>query len=354
MINRAISAVLHQSYLAAAIVLAVGLGVSSKPCYGQTENKVVATVSGSSITQDQLDESISSQLLPLQQQLYALRKTALENLVLRTLFEREAKQRGVTIEELRHQLTEGPIQVSEGQVETLFAENAAVFASMSPDEARERIRLDLMNQARMKNYREAVLKLKEQAHVQIVLEEPRLPFNPNIASSPSLGNKTGLVTITEFSDFQCPYCRGSQQVTKRILKEFGPQVRLVFKNLPLDIHTEAFGAARAAFCAGEQDSFWQYHDALFIADVMSLEVFNKIAVNQNLNMPKFSACLNAESSRVAVMKDMQEAKRLGIAGTPSYVVNGKLIRGAIGFEEFKAVIEQEILLAQNTLRTKLP
>ena len=97
MIKRAISAVLHQSYLAAAIVLAIGLGVSAKPCYGQTENKVVATVSGSSITQDQLDQSISSELLPLQQQQYALRKTALENLVLRTIFEREAKKRGVTI-----------------------------------------------------------------------------------------------------------------------------------------------------------------------------------------------------------------------------------------------------------------
>jgi protein-disulfide isomerase len=224
---------------------------------------------------------------------------------------------------------------------------------MSPDEARERIRLDLMNQARMKNYREAVLKLKEQARVQIVLEEPRVPFNPT-TNAPSRGSKTGLVTITEYSDFQCPFCRGSQEVTKRILKDFGEQVRLVFKNLPLDIHTEAFGAARAAFCASEQDSFWQYHDALFASDVMSAEVFNKIAINQKLNMPKFNACLASESSRVAVMKDMQEAKRLGIAGTPSYVVNGKLIRGAIGFEEFKTIIEQEILLARNTSRTTQP
>lgn len=329
------------------ILLLLGLSIEgTNVIYAQTENKVVASVNNQPITQSEVDNFATSQLFPLQQQIYALRKAALENLVTKTILKQEAEKRNISIEELRKQLTLGQINVTPSQVEQLYLENAATFASMSPDEAKERLRLDLESQARMKNYREAIAKLKANYRVEMRLEEPKLSLADNTNPAQTKGAKDAAVTIVEFSDFQCPYCRESQSVIKQITQNYGDKVRLVFKHLPLDIHPQAFPSAQAAYCAGEQDSFWQYKDALFTSDSLTPESLNKIAVNLNLKLPKFDACVASETSRAAVVKDLQEARRLGINGTPTFIINGKLYRGALKYDDLKAAIERELKPAQ--------
>src|SRR5215211_9334079 len=120
---------------------------------GQAPEAVVASVNNIEITQKQVDDSVATRIYPLQQQLYAIRKAALENLITTRLLEIEATARSISIEELRRQLTLGEINVPRVQVEEAYKQNASFFASMSPDEARERLRLDLENQARMKYFR---------------------------------------------------------------------------------------------------------------------------------------------------------------------------------------------------------
>ena len=117
--------------------------------WGQT----VATVNNVEITQKQVDDSVAAQIYPLQQQLYAIRKAALENLITTKILESEAAARRISIDDLRKQLTLGEVNVTRAQVEEAYKQNASFFATMSPDEARERLRLDLENQARMKHYR---------------------------------------------------------------------------------------------------------------------------------------------------------------------------------------------------------
>jgi predicted DsbA family dithiol-disulfide isomerase len=319
----------------------------------QSKNEIVAIVNGRNITQEEVDSTIISQLFPLQQQSYALRKAALENLISRTLLEDEAKRRAVSIEELRKQLTEGKVEVSASQVEEVYAENVSAFAAMSPDEARERLRLDLASQARMKLYREALAKLRKDSSVELRLEEPRLP-SIDIGTSPSIGSSRAQITVIEFSDFQCPYCKGAQSTLNQVLKNYKTEVRLVFKHLPLDIHAEAFASAQAAFCAGEQGLFWKYHDALFTSDDLSEEVRNNLAVKLHLDQPKFANCLKSPISRAAVLKDTDEARRLGIDATPTFIINGRLFRGVPSLEEFKIAIENELKSGQrptSTLKT---
>ena len=338
----------------AAILVGLTIGELTTTVHAQAQETVVAKVNGTNITQKEVDNSLISQLLPLEQQIYALRRAALENLILRAILEDEAKKRGVSVEGLRKQLTAGKVEVLQSQVEEVYSENATVFASMSPDEAKERLRLDLESQARMRNYREAVLRLKEKADMELLLEEPKLRSVNGQSSAPSMGSKEAAITITEFSDFQCPYCREAQSAIKQILTNYGNNVRLIFRHLPLDIHAEAFASAQAAFCAGEQGFFWQYHDALFASEVLSPEARNRMASDLGLSTRRFSACLISEASRAAVQKDLQEARRLGINSTPTFVINGKLVRGALSFENFKAVIERELQSAQNTSSTKQP
>lgn len=324
------------------LALFVVLLLTALPVCAQTGEEAYAVVNGQRITQKEVDDSIISQLLPLRQQIYELRKKALDNLIVRELLESEAKRRGVSVDELRRSLTEAKVEVSPADVEKVYAENASVLAAMGADEAKERIRLDLEGQARMRNYRAALSKLRESAKVEVHLEDVRLPVTAG-AEAFSRGPKGAAVTIVEFSDFQCPYCRGVQPALKQVIKDYGTDVRLVFKNLPLaDIHEQATPSALAAVCAGEQGSFWQYHEALFASEDLSSASLNKIAESVGLSLPQFKSCLDSEKARSAVLADVQEARRMGISGTPAFIINGKLISGAISLGEFRRLINLEL------------
>jgi len=161
----------------------------------QTPETVVATVNGREITLKQVDETIAAAVFPLQQQLYAIRKVALENLITARVLESEARAQGASVEEVRQRLTSGEIDVTRAQVEEAYTQNASFFASMSPDEARERLRLDLENQARMKKYRGGLEALRKKWTVKVNFA-PRLA-GPELDDrlSPAKGAAKPAVTI---------------------------------------------------------------------------------------------------------------------------------------------------------------
>jgi predicted DsbA family dithiol-disulfide isomerase len=311
--------------------------------YAQAGEEIVAVVNGRKISQSEVDQTIAAQLIPLQQQIYALRQTALENLILRRVLEDEARRRGISVEALKSELTAAKVEVAQSDVEQEYADNRPAFGAMSEDEAKERLRLGLETEARMRNYRDAVSRLKQSARIELSLAEPRVPRGGvTLENAPALGAEEAAVVIIEFSDFQCPFCKKSQAALKQVLQTYRGQVRLVFKHLPLEIHSESFSSARAAFCAGEQNSFWQYHDALFAADDLSPEKLKRIAADLGLNMAGFTACFESERSRTAVLKDVREAGRLGVNATPTFIVNGTFKQGALGFDDFSAIITREL------------
>ena len=308
----------------------------------QTPETVLASVNGSDITLKQVDDSVPARVYPLQQQLYAIRKTALENIVTSRVLESEAKARGMPIEELRRQLTQGEINVTRAQVEEAYVQNASFFAAMSPDEARERLRLDLENQGRMKHYRTALEALRKKWVAKMSFAAPPFVLELDDGTSPAKGAAKPAVTIVEFSDFECPFCSEVQPVLKQLLQKFRNEVRLVFKHLPSEGHRNSLPAARAAYCAGEQDRFWQFHDALFASGKLTPAAFDEIAAGLGLGLPKFQACMRSEASRTAIVKDVETARLFRIESTPSFIVNGKLIKGAISFAEFSKIIEREL------------
>ena len=315
--------------------------------FAQEPETVVATVNGTEITLKQVDETVLSAIYPLQQQLYALRKIALENLITAKLLEAEAQAQRISIEELREQLTRGNAKVTRGEVENAYAQNASFFASMSPHEARERLRLDLENQARMRYYRAALEELRKKWPVVLKLPPP---VGPELdEGSPAKGAAKAAVTIVEFSDFECPFCAQVQDTLKQIMDRYGGAVRLVFKHLPSEGHRNSLAASRAAYCAGQEDRFWQFHDALFAARDLSPSFISDIAAKLGLGREKFAACVNAEASRTAVVRDIELAKRYRIDSTPSFLINGKLVKGALTFAEFQTVIDREL---QQTSSTK--
>lgn len=308
----------------------------------QGEETVLATVDNIAITRKQVDESVGSRILLIEQQLYALRKVALDNLVSKCLLEKEAKRRKISVEELRKQLMDGPVNVSHADVEAAYQQNSSFFAMMSPDEARERLRLDLETQARMKNYRNSLEKLRGGSSILIKLSPPVKAISLQDAGSPAIGSSNPLVTIVEFSDFQCPFCAAVQPTLKQVLQQYGGAVKVVFKHLPLDMHRNAKSAARAAYCASRQERFWEYHDALFTTKDFSPEKYVQLAQALGLNLQTFQSCLNSVDSLNAITSDVETARRLKIESTPSFIINDRVVSGAISFSEFEKIITLEL------------
>jgi len=321
--------------------LSLALFVSAQ-VFAQGPEAVLASVNGREITLKEIDDSVAAQIYPLQQQLYAIRKAALENLITTRILETEAAARGISIEQLRRQLTLSEVNITRAQVEEAYKQNASFFASMSQDEAKERLRLDLETQARMKLYREGLEALRKKLPVQVNLSPPVFVSELDDGTSPTRGSLKPLVTIVEFSDFQCPFCNAVQPALKQILETYGKEVRLIFKHMPLEGHSNSLPAARAAYCAAEQDRFWQFHDALFAARDLAPPTLEKIANDLGLGMPKFQACVRSEHSRSAIIKDIDTARVFRIESTPSFLFNGKLIQGALSFGDFQKMIEREL------------
>jgi protein-disulfide isomerase len=194
----------------------------------------------------------------------------------------------------------------------------------------------------MKHYRAGLDALRQKWTVTMNFSPPVFVTELDDGVSPVRGAANAVVTIVEFSDFECPFCKQVQSALKQVVETYGREVRLVFKHLPLEGHRNSLPAARAAYCAAEQDRFWQFHDALFAAGNLSPPVFEQIASDLGLGLPKFQECVASERSRAAVVKDIEAAGLLRLDSTPSFVVNGKVIKGALSFAVFQKIIEQEL------------
>jgi protein-disulfide isomerase len=161
---------------------------------------------------------------------------------------------------------------------------------------------------------------------------------------PSIGPADAPVTIIEFSDYQCPYCQvWYKQVYQQLLASYPNKIRFVYRDLPLPMHPEAIPAAEAAECAGEQSAYWKYHDALFNQkNGLNRAAYEQYATDLGLDSKAFTACLDSHRYQAEIQADANDAARVGISGTPSFVVNGRILIGALPFSEFKTVIDEEL------------
>jgi protein-disulfide isomerase len=173
--------------------------------------------------------------------------------------------------------------------------------------------------------------------------DPSRRYTINTKGSPARGPESAKVSIVEFSDFQCPFCRRVTPTMDKLTTEYGDQVRIVFKNLPLSIHPKAQGAHAAAEAAHRQGKFWEMHDRIF-ANQRNLEpeVFEGYAKEIGLDMDRYRADVASSDVKDRIGADMEEAQKLGVSGTPGFFVNGRFVSGAQPFETFKRLVDEEL------------
>ena len=161
---------------------------------------------------------------------------------------------------------------------------------------------------------------------------------------PSLGPDDAEITIVEFSDFQCPFCRRFHEETyKDLLDAYPGQIRFVYRNLPLtSIHPDAMAAAVASLCANDQNAYWDYHEKLFSSETLGEETYIQYATDLGLDLDKFTACLSSGEHDEFIQKDMDFSLNLGVQSTPTFFINGLAIVGAQPITSFQQIIEKEL------------
>jgi protein-disulfide isomerase len=163
-----------------------------------------------------------------------------------------------------------------------------------------------------------------------------------------LGEEDAPVTIVEFSEYQCPYCkRHFDQVMPQIKEKYidTGKVKYIFRDFPLEFHDQALPAALAAECAGDEgnDKYFEMHDKLFENQAdLSEEKIKELAEEIGLDMSSFDDCFDNETYKEEVEKDAADGKSIGVTGTPAFIINGWGLKGAQPFSEFEKLIEQEL------------
>jgi protein-disulfide isomerase len=151
------------------------------------------------------------------------------------------------------------------------------------------------------------------------------------------------LTLVEYGDFQCPYCGRAESVTRDLVQEFGDELTFVFRHLPLaDVHEHAEQAAEAAEAAGAQGKFWEMHDLLLSNQgSLELEDLARHAADLGLDVDRFSEDLMSRRFAMRVARDVESADESGVAGTPTFFVNGRRHYGAYDIESLSGALRRE-------------
>lgn len=149
------------------------------------------------------------------------------------------------------------------------------------------------------------------------------------------------VTIIEFSDFQCPYCKKASDTMNQVMAAYPDKIRFAYKELPLrELHPNAQISAEAAECAGDQGKFWEMHDMLFAnQNKLDLNSIGKYVEQLKLNKTEFDGCISSGKFKAKIDADVKLATDFGVGGTPAFFINGQLMNTDPTLENFKAVID---------------
>jgi protein-disulfide isomerase len=175
---------------------------------------------------------------------------------------------------------------------------------------------------------------------QSALQQMQANPKATIGQSPIQGAKNGKILLVEFSDFQCSYCAKAHDTLKAFMAKHGDSVTLVYKHLPLtSIHPQALPAAKAAWAAGQQGKFWEFHNALFENQAQLGEDFYRATAKAlGLDVAKFDRDRASKAAETAINQDLELAEKLGIDGTPFFVMNGEAFAGAVALADLEEAV----------------
>jgi protein-disulfide isomerase len=318
------------------------------PASNADRARVLALVNNKQITVGDIETSLQPLIFSVQEQVYALRKQDLELKVNDTLLAQAAQKKGITTRALLEAEVNAKVPpVTDAQAQAFYDQNkeriSGEFAQVKPQ---------LIQYMRESKEREATVAFAEQLRkastLQINLTAPESPvFSIATDDQPVKGNAKALVTIVEFTDFECPSCARQVPVLERIVNEFGDRVRLVVRDFPLSQHANARKAAEAAEAAREQGKYWEYANVLFRnQSALGIDKLKQYAAEVGLDRARFDASLDSGKFAEKVQRDLLEGRKLGVNGTPALYINGKRVSDN-SYESVKSAVETALKAEAN-------
>jgi protein-disulfide isomerase len=305
-------------------------------------DEVVARVGARAITAAELETAAARRLIEVKTTEHDLKRRALSDLVERELLRQEATRRGTTVEALvAAEVDAKASPAGEWDIAAYRAAHEAAFEGKGEAQAREEAARRVREDRRAQRRFGFLAELRARYPTSVTLPPPRVAVD--VAGAPTRGPADAPVTIVEFSEFQCPFCRRVLPALREVEDRYRGRVRLVFRHFPLARHKDAPKAAEAAECARDQGRFWEMHDRLFAnAERLGVDDLKRHARAVGLDGPAFDACLDSGRNEGRWRRDLADAESYGASGTPMFFVNGRLVSGAQPFAVFARVIEEEL------------
>jgi len=306
--------------------------------------QIVATFGDQTVTMAELELRASPTLIRLEQDRFATLRDTLDQVAVEKMMIREAESRGITPEELvKIEIDDKVGEPREEQIRQYYERNKDKTGDRTYEDLYDLIVTTIKRNQTKEQQRIYVDQLKKRNGFRVKLEVPRT----EVAALPNeltRGAEDAPVTIVEFTDFQCPYCKRVHVAMERLLVEYGDRIRFVYRDYPLEsLHDRAIPASEAARCAADQDKFWDYYQHLMsMRGDMGDEDLTKRATEVGLDVEQFNNCYSSGLHKETVQASLQSGANLGVNSTPTFFINGRRIIGSKTYDELKVFIEDEL------------
>jgi protein-disulfide isomerase len=309
--------------------LAVALAVTASlvvPIATATETRPLFRLDGFDYAESDLDADYRQQIY----EAYARYSEVVDRVVTAAAMDlvvaEEASKTGKSPEAVRAQMLP-PKAIEDAQIKRFYDQNRKRIPAPLAEVRGQIVEFLTREQTRLRTGL-LIEELRAEGRIAKLLPAAAAPsVKIDTAGLPTKGPAGAPVTIVEFADFQCPHCKAAHPQVAAVIKQFAPNVRMVFMHLPLNRSGISRKVAIGSTCAAEQDKFWLYHDLAFDRQAeLTAASPRQLAASAEMDMAKFDACYQSPAATAMVDKSESEAQRLGIASTPTIFVNGQRLK----------------------------
>lgn len=307
-----------------------------------SDSVVMVEINGSKVTLSDLESKRPTAFFQARNTFHETQRKVVEEFVDEYLVEEQAKKQGLTIAQFMEKLVaeKMPKDPSDEAMRVYFE---GVDTKETFDAVKPKILESLRSRRSNKIKLEYVQSLRAQAKVVYRIAPPRVQIS--MKDVPVRGPVDAKVTLVEFADYECPYCQQIVPVIEQLEAEYKGKVAFAYKDMPLPMHANAPKAAEATHCAAAQGKYWEYHDLLGKTKQLDMVSLKEGSRTLKLDSKAFDKCLDSGEKAEIVKAHATEAQNLGVQGTPSFIVNGRFVSGTPNYEQLKALVEEELAIA---------
>jgi protein-disulfide isomerase len=338
------------------------LGVAAALWAGQTLAADPAfKVYGTNVSMDEVSKEKQGDFYEIERKKFDLVESMAHERYLQKFWERNATASKTSVAEARRAYMEKNAKVSEKEVKDMVEKYKSnpQFAKFSKDEQLKQVRDFMRDRASRTVEMDLIKAAMKSGDLVINYPQPKEPvfeltltdsdhtrFGPGIDDIKTMGcdKKSCPITIVEYSEFQCPYCSRAVPAIKRVLTEYRGKISWTVRDFPLSFHDRARPAAVAAHCAGDQGKFWGMYQEIFDNQTqLQDEHLKKYAAKHVADKAKWETCFKNPTAKYPLIDaNMESGMKVGVTGTPAFFINGRRLSGALPYEEFKRVIDEEL------------